>query len=65
MFKSDVLAIAIDPDSSNIVYLVVDNGVSGKTGLMQTTDGGATWELWDLGVVEEAFFEHFFIYANF
>ncbi|MCZ6819788.1 MAG: hypothetical protein O7G31_09910 [Calditrichaeota bacterium] len=49
LFNSDVLAIAIDPDSSNIVYLVVDNGVSGKTGLMQTTDGGATWELWDIG----------------
>ena len=58
VFFSEVTAIAIDPDSSDIVYLVVNNSVSGETGLMQTTDGGGSWELWDLGVVEEAFFEH-------
>ena len=48
LFFSEVFAIAIDPDSSNIIYLVVFIGTTSETGLMQTTDGGESWELWDL-----------------
>ena len=47
VFFSEVTAIAIDPDSSNIIYLVVSIATTGETGLMQTTDGGESWELWD------------------
>ena len=49
VFIFDVFAIAIDPDSSNIVYIVRDSGVSEESWLYRTKNGGETWELWDFG----------------
>jgi photosystem II stability/assembly factor-like uncharacterized protein len=48
----DILDLAVDPQSPNIVYAAAGSRGEGKGGVYKTSNGGASWELMNKGMTE-------------